>query len=95
MSHRGHDVLVFHVLDHDELTFPFERMTRFEGLEIDEKLLSDPRDLREAYLEELKNFQTTVRSACLKARTDYVGLDTSERLDVVLSTYLAQRAGGR
>lgn len=95
MSHRGHDVIVFHVLDHDELTFPFDRMTRFEGLEVEERLLVDPRDLKEAYLAELEAFQKAVKSACLKNRTDYVPLDTSARLDVVLTTYLAQRAGTR
>lgn len=93
MAHRGHDVIIFHLLDHDELTFPFERMTRFEGLEVDDRLLADPRALREAYLEELKAFQTTIKSACLKSRMDYVVLDTSSHLDVVLSTYLGQRAG--
>ena len=30
---RGHDVMVFHVLDDDELDFPFNGPTRFEGLE--------------------------------------------------------------
>ena len=30
---RGHDVMVFHVLDDDELDFPFTGPTRFEGLE--------------------------------------------------------------
>ena len=95
MSHRGHDVIIFHVMDNAELTFPFERMTRFEGLEVDQKLISDPRDLREAYLEELHSFQTRVRTACLQNRTDYVSVNTSARLDVVLTTYLAQRAGSR
>ncbi len=35
---RGHDVLVFHVLDDDELDFPFNGPTRFEGLELPEQL---------------------------------------------------------
>ena len=33
LRHRRHDVLVFHVLDDDELTFPFAGTTRFEGME--------------------------------------------------------------
>jgi len=95
MAHRGHDVIVFHVLDGDELEFPFERMTRFEGLEIDERILADPRSLRDAYLEELTEFQTRIKSACLGGRMDYQVLDTSRPLDLALSTYLAQRAGTR
>src|SRR5262249_42373592 len=33
---RGIDVIVFHILDHDEIEFPFERATRFEDLETSE-----------------------------------------------------------
>ncbi|HMS15817.1 MAG TPA: DUF58 domain-containing protein [Planctomycetota bacterium] len=95
MGHRGHDVIVFHVLDHDEITFPFDRMTRFEGLEVVDHLLADPKALREAYLAELEQFQTRLKGICLGSRMDYVLLDTSRPLDVALSTYLAQRAGAR
>ena len=95
MGHRGHDVIVFHVLDKDEVNFPFERMTRFEGLEVDERLLLDPKSLREAYLAELTAFQSHVKGICLGSRMDYVLLDTSRPLDLALSTYLAQRAGAR
>ena len=42
---RGHDVLVFHVLDDDELDFPFNGPTRFEGLELPEMLRCNPRAL--------------------------------------------------
>jgi uncharacterized protein (DUF58 family) len=95
MAHRGHDVIIFHVLDHDELDFPFDRMTRFEGLESLDKLLADPKALREAYVAEIQGFQARVKSTCLGGRMDYVVLDTSRPLDVVLTTYLAQRAGTR
>src|SRR5712691_4711165 len=43
LSHRRHDVLVFHVLDDDELVFPFAGSTRFEGMEELPHLLCDPR----------------------------------------------------
>jgi uncharacterized protein (DUF58 family) len=92
MAHRGHDVIVFHTLDSAELTFPYEKMTRFEGLEIDEKLLANPKALQEAYLAELASFQHRVKSACMGGRMDYVVLDTSRPLSVPLSSYLAMRA---
>ena len=50
LRQHGHDVLVFHVLDDDELDFPFNGPTRFEGLELDEHLNCNPRALREGYL---------------------------------------------
>ena len=95
LGHKGHDVIVFNVLDHAELEFPFERMTQFEGLEIDEKLLADPKSLRKAYLEEVEAFTQQLRAACLAARMDYVLVSTESPLDVTLSSYLAARAGTR
>ncbi|MCA9244882.1 MAG: DUF58 domain-containing protein [Phycisphaerales bacterium] len=95
LRHKGHDVIVFHVLDHAELEFPFDRMTRFEGLEVSDHLLADPRALREAYLAEMEGFCQSVKGACMANQMDYVTLDTSRPLDVALSSYLAARAGTR
>ncbi|MHC4515170.1 MAG: DUF58 domain-containing protein [Planctomycetota bacterium] len=89
---RGHDVAVFHILDHDEVEFPFERMTLFDGLEELPELLVDPRSLRDAYLKEINDFQAQMRRGCLQNKIDYVKLVTSQPLDVVLSSYLAARA---
>jgi uncharacterized protein (DUF58 family) len=90
---RRHDVVVFHVLDRDEVEFPFEKMTRFEGTEDPMgELLCDPRALRASYLEALEEFRRTVRAGCLAERIDYVPLDTGTPLDVALSGYLARRA---
>lgn len=95
MAHRGHDVVVFQTLDPAELTFPFERMTRFEGLEIDQRLLADPRALKEAYLAELHAFQHRLKSACLAGRMDFTVLDTSKPLGIPLASYLAMRSKSR
>ena len=90
-SHKRHDVIVFHVLDEYELTFPFERMTLFEGLEEYPKLLIDPRSLRKAYLEEVNKFCEEMRRGCVKQTIDYVRISTDQDLDVELTKYLAGR----
>ena len=90
-SHKRHDVIVFHVLDEYELTFPFERMTLFEGLEEYPKLLIDPRSLRKAYLEEVNKFCEEIRKGCVKQMIDYVRISTDQDLDVELTKYLAGR----
>ena len=89
--HRRHDVIVFHVLDEYELSFPFQRMTLFEGMEDYPKLLVDPRALRAAYLEEINKFCETVRKGCVKMSADYVRISTEQQLDVELTRYLAGR----
>ncbi len=92
LRHRGHDVLVFHVLDHDEVEFPFERMTMFEGLEAMPELLADPKSLRDAYLAEIQAFEQKMRRGCLAMRVDYQRIVTRQHLDIALTTYLAKRA---
>jgi uncharacterized protein (DUF58 family) len=92
MAHRGHDVVVFQTLDPAEITFPYDKMTRFEGLELDEKLLANPKALKDAYLSELTSFQHRIKSACMGARMDFLVLDTSRPLAIPLSSYLAARA---
>jgi uncharacterized protein (DUF58 family) len=91
LGQRGHDVIVFHVLHRDEIEFPFERMTLFEGLEQMPELLADPRALRDAYLAEIEAFADKLRKGCLAQRADYVRLTSDQSLDVVLSSYLAAR----
>ncbi len=93
---RRQDVVVFHVLDEDEVTFPFDRMTRFEGMEEPSpEVLCDPPAVRAAYLEALAEHRAALRAGCLAERIDYVPLDTSTPLDVALSGYLARRASVR
>jgi uncharacterized protein (DUF58 family) len=90
-SHKRHDVIVFHVLDEYELTFPFERMTLFEGLEDYPKQLIDPRSLRKAYLAEVNQFCEDMRKGCVRQMIDYVRISTDQDLDVELTKYLASR----
>ena len=93
LVHRRHDVIVFHVMDDAELNFPFERMTRFDGLESQGDLVVNPRSLREGYLKEVENFRRKIQRGCTAHRIDYVLLNTATPLDVALSSYLAKRAG--
>ena len=90
---RGHDLLVFHVLDDDELDFPFSGPTRFEGLESAEHLNCNPRALREGYLSALEAYLDEVRRGCTRNRADYVLLRTSDPLDAALTAYLSNRMG--
>jgi hypothetical protein len=90
--YAGHDVLVVHVLDGYELTFPFDGNVRFVGLEEMPTLLVEPRPLRRAYLDAIGRFTAETGSWCKDHRIDHVLLSTADRLDVVLSQYLASRS---
>jgi uncharacterized protein (DUF58 family) len=89
--HRRHDVVVFHVLDGAEIDFPFGQTTLFRGLEQLPDVLTDPRALRKAYLDEFGRFLQSVRKGCRSHRIDYVLLRTDQSLEIALSSYLASR----
>jgi len=90
---RGHDVLVFHILDDDELDFPFDGPTRFEGLESPDALRCNPRALREGYLAALGAYLEEIRRGCAQNNVDYALLRTSQPLDAALSAFLSNRLG--
>ncbi len=82
---RGHQITVFQVLDGDELTFPFDEMTLFEGMESKRRLLVEPRLVRRTYLARVAEHQATIRERCLDAQVSYQLVDTRQPPgDVVL-----------
>ncbi|MEX2187758.1 MAG: DUF58 domain-containing protein [Pirellulales bacterium] len=95
LRQRGHDVLVLHVMDDDELDFTFTGPTRFEGLESTDILNCNPRALREGYLEALDRYLTEIRRGCASHAVDYRQVRTSEPLDAALAAFLASRANRR
>ncbi|MBK95107.1 MAG: DUF58 domain-containing protein [Planctomycetaceae bacterium] len=95
LRQRGHDVLVFHVMDDDELDFEFNGPMRFDGLESDDFLNCNPRALREGYLEALNEFLNRVRRQCAQNIVDYALIRTSDPLDAVLAKYLSSRMSVR
>jgi uncharacterized protein (DUF58 family) len=95
LSQRRHDILLFHVMDDDELTFPFAGTTRFEGMEELPHLLCDPRALRDGYLEALEEYLVEVRRGCTRLGIDYALVRTGDYLDAVLSKFLHHRMAVR
>jgi uncharacterized protein (DUF58 family) len=73
------------------LTFPFDGTCRFKGLEVDEELVTRPKRVREAYMEELDLYLKKIRDACRRTNVDYVLVDTSRPLQEVLTAYLMKR----
>jgi uncharacterized protein (DUF58 family) len=89
---RGTDVIVFHVLDPDELEFPFERPTRFEDLETEEEVMAVPSVVRSHYLQAMGDFIERYRRELGGAGIDYQLLDTKQPLELALLAYLSTRA---
>jgi uncharacterized protein (DUF58 family) len=92
LRYRKHEVIALQVLDAQELTFPFEDVTKFKGLEELGELLTEPRALRDAYLEQLNLATEQLKKICRSMGIDFSRFDTSQSLEVQLSGFLATRA---
>ena len=88
---KGSDVIVFHLLDPDELDFPFQEPTLFEDLEEDLKILTDPQTIRSAYKQTVQSLVEGYRQSCASYRIDYSLFNTSMGLDRALMRYLTWR----
>ncbi|MDA0767379.1 MAG: DUF58 domain-containing protein [Verrucomicrobia bacterium] len=95
-DYRQHEVVVFHVLAEEELSFPFKNFQRFRDLEgVEAMLRIDPQAVRAAYLERLREFVKTMESACGNLRADYVPVNTKTPLETTLLKYLGRRMHAR
>ncbi len=94
---HGHDVVLFHLLDPDEVELPFDDLTFFEAMEPGDgrTLLAEAADLREAFRQESAAFRERWRQACLEARVEYRFATTADRPADVLRAFLNARQGSR
>jgi uncharacterized protein (DUF58 family) len=91
LKFRGTDVIVFQLLDPNELTFPFRGPSRFRDVESAEEVVAEPSAIRKAYLRELAGLTLRFDRDLRSAGIDFVQLDTSQPLDFALLAYLAAR----
>jgi uncharacterized protein (DUF58 family) len=91
LRYKRHEVVLFHVMDPAELEFPFQEATLFRGMEQMPELLTDPRGLRDGYLQQVSTYLTELKRGCRGQNIDYVQLRTDANLGVALSGYLAHR----
>lgn len=90
--HNHHEVVVFHVLDDAELTFPYDRLTRFKDMEGTGRVVANPKSLRARYLSRINAFTEHVKRDCLQRRIDYNLINTKQPYDVSLAACLDKRA---
>jgi uncharacterized protein (DUF58 family) len=92
--HQRHEVIVFQILDPDEIEFPFEGVSEFRNLEDHaHRLRLDAPRVRKLYLERFEAFTNRLREACHRYRFDHLLLSTDQPYDAALSQYLTRRYG--
>jgi hypothetical protein len=92
LRYNRHEVVLFHVLHHDELAFDFSGPVKFVGMEIPDELITQPEDLRAGYLDAVARFTARLEEACHRNRVERVPVDTRRDLAEVLIDYLNQRS---
>jgi uncharacterized protein (DUF58 family) len=91
LRHGGHDVILFHILDEAETTFPFHGVCELEDPETQDRLVVDADGFRHDYLAEIEKFRQTYRRECAQSGVDYVPLHTGMQFDKALTEYLSSR----
>jgi uncharacterized protein (DUF58 family) len=94
LRYKKHEMMVFQILDPMEIDFPFEDVTLFKGMEEAGQLLTEPRALREGYLEQLRLFTEQLKKICRGMHVDFTRMSSGEPLDAALSGFLANRSAG-
>lgn len=89
--HLKHEVLVFHLLDRDEIDFPFERDAVFRDLERGEELPVSPATAGRNYRRLVRDWRAALARECRRHAIDYVPLDTATPFEQALLEYLHKR----
>lgn len=88
---RGNDVVVFHLLDPQELAFDFNEPRQFEDLETGERFPVVPERLRADYRRLMAEHLDAIAGELGECRIDYCQVNTAQPLDHALFDYLSKR----
>jgi len=91
LRHRGHEVLVFHLLDPGERELPAASEARFFDPETDEELLVSVADIRGEYREAVRSALDEWKRDLRPHGIDYEVIDTDRPLSLALRAYLRKR----
>jgi uncharacterized protein (DUF58 family) len=90
--HDNHEVIVFHVMDDAELTFPYDRLTRFKDMEGVGRVVVNPKSLRSRYLARINAFLDQLKTDCFERKISYNLVNTNQPYDTFLAEYLEKRS---
>lgn len=93
LNKQKQEVIVFHVLTPEEVHMPYQGTVEFQSMEGEtEKLMTNPKRLKNSYLELVKHYLETLRNGCLEQGIDYTLVQTDTPVDNILRAYLQMRS---
>ena len=87
----GHDVVLFHVMDPEELNFTFNEPAMFKDMETGRQLYVDPGETQVSYAQQLKDHLASVDTICRGLGIDYHLFATDRPFDLALLDFLQHR----
>tara|TARA_Y100000768_G_scaffold341833_1_gene286515 strand:+ start:485 stop:1375 length:891 start_codon:yes stop_codon:yes gene_type:complete len=91
LLYKGHEVIVFHILDNQEINLDFNDRVKFVDLENKDTIMADARQLKKIYKQKISQFIDFYKQNCFKKKIDYVNITTNQSLDFALSEYVMKR----
>ena len=90
--YKGHEIIVFHIVDPKEKDLDFNQNMNFIDLESNYNIIADSRLVKENYNKAFKKFSDYYKNECLRDKIDYNLVSTSDSLDKTLLQYLIKRS---
>ena len=87
-----HEVILFHILDPEEINFNFSSDTIFKDMEQNDSIRTQPMMIKKTYKDAMKKFIEFYKKNCLLQNVDYVLMDTKTQFDVAITQYLYKRS---
>ena len=91
LRHSGHDIILFHILDEAEVSFPFTGMLQLRDPETGAVEPVQANDAAVEYRKNIALFRGRLEKQLTESRIDYMPLDTSQPYDKALMEYLLRR----
>lgn len=85
LYYDGKEITLFHILDPAEMQMPRAGLVNVSALETGKKIMVDFRQIRDAYLKQLRLYLDELRAGCQEIRAEYILTETRrEVIDVIL-----------
>lgn len=88
---RKHDVVLFQLLDKQEIEFSFERPTRFIDLEGEGSIITEPTLIRDEYLKRMEDHSMAINEHCLECEASFNRVSTVQSISETLNSFSSHR----
>ena len=92
MRDRKHEVILFHIMDRQEVEFTFDRPTRFIDLEGGSSILTEPSIIRDEYLKQMRKHLEEIKKICAETQSSHYETITDTEVDEALKEFSFERA---